>query len=128
MRLLVGSILGALVVVEVSPVSYIFAQSNTDCSAIKTDSDRLACYDKLNTKQNADEAVIKKAKIFVSKKIKGAKFGSSVRSMRSNGSYSMDVVCGTVNGMGYYYWVEKDDGGIDDGGMADHIGYEVWCK
>jgi hypothetical protein len=40
----------------------------------------------------------------------------------------MDTVCGSVNGMGYFYWVEKDDGGIDDGSMANNIGYEMWCK
>jgi len=113
----------------------VFAQSSIDCSAVKSDKERLSCYDASNKKNGmpspSDKNVTEKAVAFIRRQLKSprhANFGPSIRAMRSNGAYSMDTVCGLVNGMGYFYWVEKDDGGIDDGSMAKNIGYGMWCK
>jgi hypothetical protein len=110
------------------------AQSAANCSSIKSDKDRLACFDATKKDEgkasSGDDATIAKTMKFIRTKFRdprSVKFGSVKRSMRSNGHYEMDVVCGFANGMGFYYWVEKNDGGIDDGSMVSGIGYKTWC-
>lgn len=116
------------------PISDALAQSKANCTTIKSDKERLACFDAVSKGDNkalsGDDAAIKRAMKFIRGKFKDprtAKFGEAIRSMRSNGKYEMDTVCGSVNGMRYFYWVEKNDGGIDDGSMAESIGYKTWC-
>jgi len=117
------------------PMSDALAQSKeANCTAIKSDKERLTCFDAVskgdNKASSGDDAAIKNAMEFIRAKFKNprtAKFGAATRSMRSNGYYEMDTVCGSVNGLSYFYWVAKNDGAIDDGSMANSIGYKIWC-
>lgn len=113
---------------------HLHAQSAVDCGSIKSDKARLKCFDTSKREEgpvaSGDDATIGKAMKFIRAKFQdpsSVKFGAAKRSMRSNGYYEMDVVCGIANGMGFYYWVKKDDGGIDDGSMVGGVGYHTWC-